>query len=141
GFLDLDTGQILVAGVGDVELNGNVENSYNFAPRFAAAYQFTEKTVLRAGYGRSYDIGVFGSLFGHSVTQNLPVLSIQQLNAPENFESVFNLATGPPAPVFPAVPTNGQFPLPNGVFARALPEKQRPPHVDAYNVMVQRQLS
>ena len=83
--------------------------------------------MLRAGYGRSYDIGVFGSLFGHSVTQNLPVLSVQELNAPTNFDSVFNLAQGPPAPVFPDVPSNGRFALPNGVVRRALPEQQRPP--------------
>ena len=141
GFLDLDDGLIKVAGVGAIGLNGNVENTLNWAPRLGATYQVAQKTVLRAGYGRSYDIGVFGSLFGHSVTQNLPVLSIQQLNAPENFDSVFNLAGGPPPPVFPAVPANGEFPLPNGVFARALPEKQRPPHVDAFNVTVQQELT
>ncbi len=77
GWLDLTTGQILVGGVGDVNLAGNVENSYNWAPRLGVSYQLDEKTVIRAGYGRSYDIGVFGSLFGHSVTQNLPVLSAQ----------------------------------------------------------------
>ena len=86
GFLDLSTGLINVAGVGDIGLNGNVENSFNWAPRLGATYQLTEKTVLRAGYGRSYDIGVFGSLFGHSVTQNLPVLSVQELTAPNNFD-------------------------------------------------------
>src|SRR3954471_7398649 len=141
GFLDLSTGLINVAGAGGIGLNGNVENTFNWAPRLGAAYQLSEKTVLRAGYGRSFDIGVFGSLFGHSVTQNLPVLSVQELNAPQNFESVFNLAQGPPAPVFPPVPANGQFALPNGVFARALPAKQRPPHVDAFNVTVQHQLT
>jgi hypothetical protein len=31
------------------------------------------------GYGRSFDIGVFGSIFGHSVAQNLPVLADQEL--------------------------------------------------------------
>jgi hypothetical protein len=140
GFLDLDTGMIRVAGVGGIGLNGDVENTWNWAPRAGASYQLDERTVIRGAYGRSYDLGVFGSIFGHSVTQNLPVLSIQQLNAPENFESVFNLATGPPPPVFPSVPSSGEFPLPNGVFARALPEKQRPTHVDAFNVTVQRQL-
>ena len=44
-------------------------------------------------------------------------------------------------PCFPPVPANGQFALPAGVFARALPDKQRPPHVDAFNVMVQHQLT
>ena len=141
GFLDLRTGLINVAGVGDIGLNGNVKNTLNWAPRLGATYQMTEKTVLRAGYGRSYDIGVFGSLFGHSVTQNLPVLSVQEVNPPENFESVFNLGQGPPDPVFPTVPSSGQFPLPNGVFARALPDKQRPPHVDAFNLTVQHQLT
>src|SRR5262249_10825354 len=31
GFLDLNTGEIMVAGVGDTSLSGNVENSLNFA--------------------------------------------------------------------------------------------------------------
>ena len=155
GFLDLDTGQILVAGVGDVKLNGNVKNSYNVAPRFAAAYQFSDKTVLRMGYGRSYDIGVFGSLFGHSVTQNLPVLAVQELEV-GSANRVFTLAQGPPA--FTAffglnapsnqggvpntsLPSNGRFFLPNGVFARTLPPKQRLPAVDAYNITLQHQLT
>lgn len=156
GFLDLNTGQISVVGVGDVGLNGDVENSYNFAPRLSLAYKVTDKLVVRAGYGRSYDIGVFGSLFGHSVTQNLPVLAVQRLNAPSNFDRVFTLAQG--APAFTAffglnntpknggtpnasLPSNGKFFLPDGVFARALPDKQRLPSVDAYNVTVQYQLT
>ena len=109
-----------MVGVGDIPLNGGVENKLNWAPRLGATYQITEKTVLRGGYGRVYDIGVFGSLFGHSVTQNLPVLAVQELNAPSNFDRVFTLASGPPAPTFPTVPSSGRFPLPNGVFARAL---------------------
>jgi hypothetical protein len=104
-------------------------------------YQLDERTVIRGGYGRTYDIGVFGSLFGHSVTQNLPVLSVQELNAPSSFDSVFDLASGPPSPVFVDVPSSGRFPLPNGVFTRALPTTQRPPTVDAFNITVQRQLT
>jgi hypothetical protein len=141
GFLNLNTGDIAVVGVGDVPLNGGVENKLNWAPRIGATHQITEKTVLRGGYGRVYDIGVFGSLFGHSVTQNLPVLAVQELNAPSNFDRVFTLTEGPPGPTFPAVPSSGRFPLPNGVFARALPETQRPPTVDTFNVMVQHQLT
>ena len=141
GFLDLGTGEIMVVGVGGIPLNGGVENKLNWAPRVGATHQITEKTVLRGGYGRVYDIGVFGSLFGHSVTQNLPVLAVQELNAPSDFDRVFTLASGPSEPRFPVPNSSGRFPLPNGVFARALPEKQRPPTVDAFNVTVQHQLT
>ena len=141
GFLNLGTGEIEVVGVGGIPMNGGVENKLNWAPRVGATYQLDERTVLRGGYGRSYDIGVFGSLFGHSVTQNLPVLAVQELRAPSNFDRVFTLASGPPPPDFPAVGSNGRFRLPDGVFTRALPTEQRPPTVDAFNVTVQRQLS
>ena len=79
GFLDIDTGEMMVVGVGGIPMNGGVENTINLAPRLGITYQINEKTVVRMGYGRSYDIGVFGSTFGHSVTQNLPVLARQQL--------------------------------------------------------------
>jgi len=56
----------------------NVANSFtDLAPRLGIAYEATPKTVVRMGYGRSFDIGVFGSIFGHTATQNLPVL-VQQ---------------------------------------------------------------
>ena len=140
GAFNVPSPNILVAGVGGVPLNGGVKNTLNWAPRAGVTYQLDERTVIRGGYGRSYDIGVFGSLFGHTVTQNLPVLSAQNLSGPNSFDAVFNLAQGPPPPVFPPVPSNGQLPLPDGVFARVLPDKQRPPAVDAYNITVQREL-
>ena len=82
-WVDLDTGLGLVGGVGGIDLGGNVENRLNWAPRLGATYQLNDKTVIRGGYGRSYDIGVFGSLFGHTVTQNLPVLAGAEHDRPE----------------------------------------------------------
>jgi hypothetical protein len=75
------------------------------------------------------------------VTQNLPVLAFQNISPPNSFQSVFNLAQGPPAPVFPTVPSNGRFPLPRGISARLLPDTQHLAHVDAYNLTLQRQLT
>jgi hypothetical protein len=141
GWFDLDTARILVGGVGGIDLGGNVKNKLNWAPRVGAAYQFDEKTVIRAGFGRSYDIGVFGSLFGHSVTQNLPVLAGQSLNGAESYLAAFNLAQGPSAPTFPAVGPDGTFLLPPGVTPHTNPRTQKPPAVNAFNVMVQRQLT
>ncbi|HXG95113.1 MAG TPA: TonB-dependent receptor [Blastocatellia bacterium] len=140
-LLNLETGELFVGGVGEVNRHFNVDMSYKaLAPRLGIAYQLNDSTVIRAGYGRSFDIGVFGSLFGHTVTQNLPVLSAQELTA-QNFQRVFTLAQGPTPPVFPAVPSNGRLPLPNGIFARARPFEMRLPTLDAWNVMVQHQLS
>jgi outer membrane receptor protein involved in Fe transport len=139
-LLNLETGNLFVGGVGDVNRNFNVDPTYKaFAPRLGIAYQWKEKTVIRAGYGRSFDIGVFGSLFGHTVTQNLPVLQQQDLQT-SGFNRVFTLASGPPAPFFPPVPSDGKLPLPNGIFARARPFTQTLPTVDAWNVTVQHTL-
>ncbi len=140
-WVDLSTGQGLVGGIGNIDLAGNVENRLNWAPRLGATYQLNEKTVIRGGYGRSYDLGVFGSLFGHTVTQNLPVLANQVLNRPNQFASVFNLAAGPPAPNSVPVGPDGTFPWPDGVTPRVVPRKMRPPEVDAWNVSGQRQLT
>ncbi len=140
-LLNLETGELFVGGVGEVDKQFNVQTSYKaFAPRLGIAYQWTDKTVIRAGYGRSFDIGVFGSIFGHAVTQNPPVLAFQQLDQ-EDFRTVFNLSQGPPSPVFPAVPSNGRIPLPDGINARARPFRMRLPTLDAWNVTVQHQLS
>ena len=155
GYFSLETGQISTAGVGNTNLAGNVKNKVNFAPRLGISYQINDKTVIRAGYGRSYDTGVFGSVFGHSVTQNLPVLGVQDISK-NGVQRAFNLATGPTrftnfyglnaAPNRGGVPnlslpSSGTFYLPNGVFARALTDKQRLPQIDAYNITLQRQLT
>ena len=123
GWVDLNTGPVTAAGYGDINLQGNVRNSFrNFAPRVGIAYQLTPKTVIRMGYGRSFDIGVFGSVFGHSVTQNLPVLASQQMNAPSDTGTVFNLSTGPPPPNFITVPASGKFLLPDQVHMTFFPK-------------------
>ncbi len=140
GYFDVNTGEMRVVGVGGVGLNGDIQNKINIAPRLGITHQLNEKTVIRMGYGRSYDIGVFGSTFGHSVTQNLPILARQTLNAPANFERIFNLAQGPPPPTFPTPNAQGRFKAPDGVNPTILPEQQRLPYVDAWNLTVQRQL-
>jgi hypothetical protein len=158
------TGGIRVAGIGPYGLNGNVDNNFKaFAPRVGIAYQLTPKTVVRLGYGRSYDIGVFGSNFGHTVTQNLPVLLKQVYDAStytttgasanlnpmqDQLGNTFTLDGGPtgqgidPATAFPATPSNGFIPLTaqlSGTHIR--PIRQVLPTVDSWNATVQRQIT
>ena len=148
GWLQLDTGEMKVAGVNGVPLNGGVRNSYtNLAPRLGVAYQFGAKTVVRVGYGRTFDVGTFGSIFGHSVTQNLPVLAVQNINPSNSWQSVFNLAVGPPllnpATILDSQPTgpDGNHIYPNGIRAWVYPQKMRLPTVDAWNATIQHQLT
>ena len=172
GFANLvdngGAGGIRVAGYGPYGSNGNVQNNLHaFAPRLGIAYQATAKTVVRMGYGRSFDIGVFGSNFGHTVTQNLPVLLKQNYdastfstNSPNpnctaatpcsaNLVPLFALDAGPnanvninPVSAFPPIPSNGFFPLTatlSGTHIR--PIRQTLPTVDAWNFTVQHQLT
>jgi carboxypeptidase family protein len=147
GFIDIDTGEVLIAGSEGVGLDLNQKGTLTtIAPRIGIAYRVTEKTVVRLGFGRGFDIGVFGSVFGHNVTQNLPVLAIQSNQPAQNYLSVFTLAQGPqplnPDTLLNNQPKgpNGRPMLPNGVTAFILPETLRLPTSDQWNVTVQRQL-
>ena len=156
GFGDLNNGELYVAGYGGVGFNGGVANTYKaFAPRTSFAYQLDSKTVLRVGYGRGFDIGVFGSNFGHAVTQNLPVLASQNLSASninstytDNRSAVFNLVNGPPAYPFANLITdlnaNGFLPIegPDGTASTYIrPRVQRLPTIDQWNGTLQRQIT
>jgi hypothetical protein len=145
-------GVIRVGGYGPYSLSGNINNNYHaFAPRFGLAYSMNDKTVIRMGFGVSYDIGVFGSNFGHAVTQNLPVLANQTVSAStgnsaasDNYIGAFTLTAGPTALAPIVIPANGVLPLggPQGnVQPRMRPTKQVLPAVATWNFAIQRQMT
>jgi len=121
------------------------------------------KTVIRAGYGRIFDIGVFGSVFGHVVTQNLPVLANQSISNggvstdqafcigspadnqgcdPANNGSTQPAGGGPVLYTPVPVPSSGLLPNPGAlVNTKARPNPMRFPTLDAWNFTVQRALT
>jgi hypothetical protein len=130
---------------------GISRNLTNFGPRLGIAYLINPTTVVRAGYGRSFDAGYAGDLFGIAATQNPPV-TVEQ-----NVEAVgFNLAQGPPKFNFP---TSSHFSLmdlasanhgdpsqsprvpPSGAVLYALPSRVRVPTVDSWNLTLQHELT
>jgi Carboxypeptidase regulatory-like domain/TonB dependent receptor len=152
GFQNLATGEVLVTGENGIGMNGNVKTAMtHFAPRAGIAYQISPKTVIRAGGGRSYDVGVFGVSFGHNVTQNLPVLANQSLNPANAWNSVFTLNQGPaplnPTTILASQPkgATGNPLLPNGISPNVLPltsdNTMRLPVVDAWNFTVEHQFT
>lgn len=143
-LMNLTDGYMHVAGIGGIpsDMGWGISYSKQFDPRIGAAYQFDPKTVIRAGYGRSFDTGVFGSIFGHVVTQNLPVLADQNINAPSTTGAAFNLSNGPAPNVFPTVPQNGLLPAEGyAVSPKTRPNPLRFPTIDAWNLAVQHALT
>ncbi len=154
GFANMEEGVIRVGGFGPYGLDGNIRKYLGaFGPRIGIAYQLRPKTVVRIGYGRSFDIGVFGSNFGHAVTQNLPVLVHQAIQANDiNSANIsdnvpvyqMDSTTGPPPAQFPAVRADGTIPLrgpQNAVDPRIRPTVQRLAAIDMWNATVQHQLT
>lgn len=140
--LNLNDGLMYVFGVGGVPMHGIQDmNWHNYAPRFGIAYQLRPRTVIRAGYGWAYDLGTFGSTFGHNVTQNPPVLANQSVQPPNGFTDVFTLAQGPPTLTPVAVSSNGTFPLPAGINPKFRPATMTMPTTYLYNVSIQHQLT
>ncbi|MBV9157401.1 MAG: TonB-dependent receptor, partial [Acidobacteriaceae bacterium] len=145
GSFDPSTGDVLVAGVGSVPLNLGVK-AYNlgFAPRIGIAYQVTPATVLRAGYGRSFNPGGLGSVFGQGADYNPPIVNPQSVNQSNIYVAPFNLLNGPPAPPEPPVGSNGTYPLPDGLGINYFTDplnSYRIPLVDFWNFTVQNQLT
>ena len=141
--LDISNGLMYVFGYGNsVSPHGiQTTNYHDFAPRIGVAYQLNQKTVIRAGYGWSYDLGVFGSNFGHNVTQNPPVLENQTAPIANNFTPVFTLASGPPTLAPIVVSNNGTFPLPAGINPKYRPATVTLPQLYQYNASIQRQVT
>lgn len=157
-------GYLRVAGYGKNGSNmGWTKAPFAFNPRLGVAYQINPKTVIRAGYGRSFDIGVFGSMFGHVVTQNLPVLANQSISTGSSTGYAFCLGPdtpgctlgaaspngaaapaggGPAAYVFPTVPANGLLPAQGySSSPKARPDSLRMPTIDAWNFSLQQAIT
>ncbi len=145
GSFDPATGEVLVAGVGNIPLNLGVQ-AYNklFEPRFGIAYQATPKTVIRTGYGISANPAGLGSVFGQGADYNPPIVNPQSINQSNIYFAPFNLLNGPPSPVNPPVGTNGRYLLPDGIGINYFLDPSnsyRIPLVQFWNFTVQQQLT
>lgn len=149
GLLDIDTGNINIAGYGGFNNKINVKNNLKeFAPRLGVAWQVFPNTVVRGGYGIVYGQGWAGNTFGDVLTGSYPLQVEQDLEPATSSAAVFNLtstengvAAGPPGYTFAPLPSNGMYPLPNGVSQTVRPTTVRLPTVQGWNLTVQQQLS
>jgi len=173
GWLQLGSGGLpvedtfRVAGQAGTNLHGGVQTTLkNFGPRFGVAYLLNPTTVVRAGYGRMFDPGYAGTIFGIAITQSPPVSLITTVQNgftinsnvdpaaanPIDICTLGGICTVPPF-VFRDAPFtihnlytdntimhDPNSPLPDQVQSAnlyALPHRLRLPTVDAWNVAVQ----
>jgi hypothetical protein len=149
GLLNLQTGILGIDGVGQFNNAVNVTNNFAMlAPRLGVAWQVRPNTVVRAGYGIVYGQGWAGDSFGDVLTSSFPSQVQQSVNPVSNAAAVFNLtktesgvAPGPPGYTFPAIPSNGAYQLPDGIYQIARPTQVRLPTVQGWNLTVQRELT
>ncbi len=138
---DPSTGDILLAGLGSVSNSANVYSpNDDFAPRVGLAYQLTSKTVLRAGYGRSFFESGYDATFYH-LTSFYPIVAQQSIQQPGTYQNIFPINEGPPPGTPPVLPPNGMLPAPNGTTLKARPFDWKTEVMDSYNLTVERQLS
>jgi hypothetical protein len=142
GLLNLNTGNIQIAGYGNYGTNAGVSMDYaHIAPRLGFAWQFMPNDVIRGGYGRVYGQGWSGDTFGEVLTFSYPTAITQNLNFPNvNYYST-TLAGGPPSFTFPAIPSSGNFALPDGIQVPTRPLTLRLPTLDAWNLTLQHEIS
>jgi hypothetical protein len=136
---DFNTGDLVLAGLGDVSKFSNVQPRYNnFAPRVGFAYKLTEKTVIRGGLGRSYFMNGFDAAFNH-LDSSYPIAQAQVINQSSLYSPIFPIDQGPPTPSAPVFPSSGHLRPPANDFVKAFPFERKIPSIDSWNVAIQRQ--
>ena len=111
--LDLSTWTLLMGGRGDVpeDVGINLKKLY-FAPRLGAIYRLTEKSVIRAGYGRTIN-----PLPWSRPMRGAYPYDVFLSKAGETYGWATTLAEGIPGFTLPDLST-GRVQLPVGVFTR-----------------------
>ena len=144
GFTDLQAGVIRVAGIGGVASNGGASvDLLNLGGRFGFAYQVRPNTVIRGAVGQVYDdVGFFGTIFGSSLTQNVPVVNAEnQGSSSATTPLPFTYNTLPAQVPQIAIPANGILPILNNIGYNVRPNRLLLPKVDQYNISLQQAIS
>jgi len=148
--LDFATDNVLLGGLGGNPDHLGVTTSKKlFAPRIGLAYQINRDTVVRSGFGITYDpLPLARPLRGF-----YPLTVGSNFVGANSFSAFDTLTTTPPVvPVGPAIPagipsvccpdiSSGTIPLPNQALERSVgPGLLKRGYIESWNLVVERKL-
>jgi outer membrane receptor protein involved in Fe transport len=140
---DPETGNVITGGLEGVPRDtGAKSGNGHYLPRVGIAYRFTDKTVLRAGYGQSTDPRPFidfrnaypivnawampAKIFNGATNAFIPVTTLRQ--------GLINTSVAPDL-------TKGILKLPANSGTTTYPADPQRDHIHSYNVFIQRELT
>ena len=149
-YLNLQTGNVLVGGNGNVPQDDGVDvGSGQFLPRVGLAYRLTSSTVVRTGYGitadsnnwrdfrNAYPANVFIDNALANTKDAIAVTSLTGLNA----TIASGAKTVPSGVVLSPIPdvSSGVVPLPTNITTTTIPQPFRRGYIHNFNFMVEQE--
>jgi len=134
---DPTTNIVTLGGVGGIPKDVGISTGRKmFAPRVGFAYRLGTKTVIRSGYGLTYNpMPMARPLRGF-----FPLIFASNFNSPNSFQPVRTIEQGIPAIVLPDLST-GRVPLPATAQMRFIPTSElHRGYVQSWNFVIERQM-
>ncbi|MCS7025457.1 MAG: TonB-dependent receptor [Bryobacteraceae bacterium] len=134
---DPTTNLVSLGGVAGIPRGLGITTSKRlFAPRFGLAFRLTDKTVIRTGYGITYNpMPLARPLRGF-----FPLTFAATFNSPNTFTPLRRIEQGIPDIVFPDL-SSGRVPLPATALMRYIPDSRLDRgYVQSWNFTVEREL-
>ncbi|MBC7924339.1 MAG: TonB-dependent receptor, partial [Bryobacteraceae bacterium] len=133
---NIETNEVFLGGLGSTPNDAGVDaKTTQFSPRVGFAYRMGDKTVIRAGYGLSYDPMPLSRPFRGTY----PAMISNDFVSPNTFSFVSPLQQGIPEFVLPDV-SSGVVPLPLTATTITPPRKFRRGYIQSWNLIVERKL-
>jgi hypothetical protein len=133
---EIETNNVYIGAVGDVPENAGIDASATqFSPRIGFAYRVRDDTVIRAGYGLSYDPMPLSRPFRGTY----PAMISNDFVSPNTFQFVRPLEQGIPEFVVPDL-SSGVVQLPLTATTITPPVKLRRGYIQSWNLMVEHKL-
>ncbi len=134
--LDPSTNLVYLGGRGNVPVaNGLSVSKKLFAPRLGIAYRLSENTVIRTGYGLSYD----PLPFSRPLRGFYPLTINNVYNSTNSFTAVSPLSSGIPALVEPDL-SSGVVPLGNNSMRSPYAGQIHRGYIQSWNFTIERRL-